>query len=139
MGIILSKIPQKQTYLFLKMALSQGAALMEKAIGHDNNATTEQDITNPGGFGRVAVLVEVDGLLAIIGVLCYPLVDVCGEEALCPDAVGGDVALNELVDEVAGVLLLSVAVEGHGDLGGGSLELRGVVAVAGDGFHEGDV
>ncbi len=30
------------------MALSQAAALVEKVIGHDNNATTAQDITNPG-------------------------------------------------------------------------------------------
>jgi hypothetical protein len=30
------------------MALSQAAALLEKAIGHGDNATTEQDITNPG-------------------------------------------------------------------------------------------
>ncbi|KAE8442581.1 hypothetical protein EG329_003068 [Mollisiaceae sp. DMI_Dod_QoI] len=29
------------------MAMSQAAALVEKAIGHGNNATTEQDITNP--------------------------------------------------------------------------------------------
>jgi hypothetical protein len=29
------------------MALSQAAALVEKVIGHDNNETTEQDITNP--------------------------------------------------------------------------------------------
>jgi hypothetical protein len=29
------------------MALSQAAALVEKAIGHDSNATTAQDITNP--------------------------------------------------------------------------------------------
>jgi len=30
------------------MALSQAAAVVEKILGHDNNATTEQDITNPG-------------------------------------------------------------------------------------------
>jgi hypothetical protein len=30
------------------MALSQAAALAEKIIGHGNNATTEQDVTNPG-------------------------------------------------------------------------------------------
>jgi len=30
------------------MALSQAAAGLEKILGHDNNATTEQDITNPG-------------------------------------------------------------------------------------------
>ncbi|KAH7355086.1 chaperonin 10-like protein [Rhexocercosporidium sp. MPI-PUGE-AT-0058] len=30
------------------MSLSQAAALVEKAIGHDTNATTAQDITNPG-------------------------------------------------------------------------------------------
>ncbi|PVH82146.1 GroES-like protein [Cadophora sp. DSE1049] len=30
------------------MALSQAAALVEKAVGHSNNATTAQDITNPG-------------------------------------------------------------------------------------------
>jgi hypothetical protein len=30
------------------MALSQAAAYLEKTIGHGNNATTEQDITNPG-------------------------------------------------------------------------------------------
>ncbi|KAG4430695.1 hypothetical protein IFR05_013828 [Cadophora sp. M221] len=30
------------------MALSQAAALVEKAIGHDTNANTAQDITNPG-------------------------------------------------------------------------------------------
>ncbi|KAH9220263.1 chaperonin 10-like protein [Leptodontidium sp. 2 PMI_412] len=30
------------------MALSQAAATVEKAIGHDTNATTAQDITNPG-------------------------------------------------------------------------------------------
>jgi hypothetical protein len=29
------------------MALSQAAAVLEKVIGHDTNATTEQDITNP--------------------------------------------------------------------------------------------
>jgi len=29
------------------MAMSQAAALAEKAIGHDNNATTEQDVSNP--------------------------------------------------------------------------------------------
>lgn len=29
------------------MALSQAAALVEKVIGHGNNETTEQDITNP--------------------------------------------------------------------------------------------
>lgn len=29
------------------MALSQAAAYLEKAIGHDTNSTTEQDITNP--------------------------------------------------------------------------------------------
>jgi len=29
------------------MALSQAAAVLEKVIGHDSNATTEQDITNP--------------------------------------------------------------------------------------------
>jgi len=29
------------------MALSQAAALVEKVIGHDNNATTDQDVTNP--------------------------------------------------------------------------------------------
>ena len=29
------------------MALSQAAALVEKAIGHGSNATTAQDITNP--------------------------------------------------------------------------------------------
>lgn len=29
------------------MALSQAAALMEKVIGHNDNAITEQDITNP--------------------------------------------------------------------------------------------
>lgn len=30
------------------MALTQAAALIEKVLGHDDNATTEQDITNPG-------------------------------------------------------------------------------------------
>jgi len=30
------------------MALSQAAALLEKAVGHDSNAVTAQDITNPG-------------------------------------------------------------------------------------------
>jgi hypothetical protein len=30
------------------MALSQAAALAEKVIGHGSNATTEQDVTNPG-------------------------------------------------------------------------------------------
>lgn len=30
------------------MALSQAAALVERALGHGDNATTEQDITNPG-------------------------------------------------------------------------------------------
>jgi hypothetical protein len=30
------------------MALSQAAAKVEKIIGHDGSATTEQDITNPG-------------------------------------------------------------------------------------------
>jgi hypothetical protein len=30
------------------MALAQAAYLVEKALGHGNNATTEQDITNPG-------------------------------------------------------------------------------------------
>ena len=30
------------------MALSQAAALVEKVIGHGDNATIEQDITNPG-------------------------------------------------------------------------------------------
>ena len=30
------------------MALSQAAAFAEKTIGHGENATTEQDITNPG-------------------------------------------------------------------------------------------
>jgi hypothetical protein len=30
------------------MALSQAAALVEKALGHNDNAVTEQDITNPG-------------------------------------------------------------------------------------------
>lgn len=29
------------------MALSQAAAVLEKVIGHGDNATTEQDITNP--------------------------------------------------------------------------------------------
>lgn len=29
------------------MALSQAAALLEKAIGHGDNAATEQDVTNP--------------------------------------------------------------------------------------------
>lgn len=29
------------------MALSQAAALVEKVIGHGNNANTEQDVTNP--------------------------------------------------------------------------------------------
>ena len=29
------------------MALSQAAAYLEKAIGHGNNANTEQDLTNP--------------------------------------------------------------------------------------------
>lgn len=30
------------------MALAQAAALVEKVIGHGDNATTEQDNTNPG-------------------------------------------------------------------------------------------
>lgn len=30
------------------MALSQAAAGVEKLLGHDNNATTAQDVTNPG-------------------------------------------------------------------------------------------
>lgn len=30
------------------MALSQAAALVEKLTGHNSNAQTEQDITNPG-------------------------------------------------------------------------------------------
>lgn len=30
------------------MALTQAAALAEKALGHRDNAITEQDITNPG-------------------------------------------------------------------------------------------
>jgi hypothetical protein len=30
------------------MALSQAAALVEKAIGHDDNAQTAQDVSNPG-------------------------------------------------------------------------------------------
>lgn len=29
------------------MALSQAAALVERIIGHDTNAVTEQDVTNP--------------------------------------------------------------------------------------------
>jgi hypothetical protein len=29
------------------MAMSQGANLVEKAMGHDDNAITEQDMTNP--------------------------------------------------------------------------------------------
>ena len=29
------------------MALSQAAAKAEQAIGHDDNAVTEQDVTNP--------------------------------------------------------------------------------------------
>ena len=29
------------------MALSQAASLVEKALGHGENATTEQDVTNP--------------------------------------------------------------------------------------------
>ena len=34
--------------IYFKMALSQAAALAEKVIGHGSNATTEQDVTNPG-------------------------------------------------------------------------------------------
>jgi hypothetical protein len=34
--------------IYFKMALSQSAALAEKVIGHGSNATTEQDVTNPG-------------------------------------------------------------------------------------------
>jgi hypothetical protein len=30
------------------MALSQAAAMVEKVLGHNDNAVTEQDITNPG-------------------------------------------------------------------------------------------
>lgn len=30
------------------MAVSQVAGLVEKALGHSDNATTAQDITNPG-------------------------------------------------------------------------------------------
>lgn len=30
------------------MAMTQAAALMEKVIGHNDNAETAQDITNPG-------------------------------------------------------------------------------------------
>jgi hypothetical protein len=30
------------------MALSQAASLLEKAIGHGNDAITEQDVSNPG-------------------------------------------------------------------------------------------
>ena len=29
------------------MSMTQAAAYVEKALGHGNNATTEQDITNP--------------------------------------------------------------------------------------------
>ena len=29
------------------MAASQAAAYLEKAVGHGDNATTEQDVTNP--------------------------------------------------------------------------------------------
>ena len=30
------------------MALSQAANLVEKLVGHNNNAVTEQNLTNPG-------------------------------------------------------------------------------------------
>lgn len=30
------------------MAMSQAASLLEKALGHGDNAVTEQDVTNPG-------------------------------------------------------------------------------------------
>ena len=30
------------------MALSQAAAILEKVIGHSDNATTEQDVSSPG-------------------------------------------------------------------------------------------
>lgn len=62
-------------------------------------------------------------MLAELGLVLDPVEDVVREEALCVYAVGVDLVLFEGVDEVLGVLLLGVAVEGHGDFG--SLELRG--------------
>ena len=37
----------EETLPFLNMAMSQAANLAEKAMGHDDNAITEQDMTNP--------------------------------------------------------------------------------------------
>ena len=89
--------------------------------------------------GRVAGLVEVDGLLAEVVVLGQPLEDVGRVEGLRPDALGVDPAPDEGVDHVARVLLLCVAVEGHWDLGRWGLEFWCEVAVARERVDEGDV
>ena len=68
--------------------------------------------------GGVDALVEVHGLLGELGLVLDPVEDVVGEEALRVDAAGVDLVLLEGVDEVLGVLFLSVAVEWHGDFGG---------------------
>ena len=88
----------------------------------------------------VAVLVEVDGVVAERGVFDDPLEDVGWEEGLGPDTFGGDSETDEGVEHVAGVLGLGVgAVEGHGDGGWRRLEFWGEVAVAWKGVNERDV
>lgn len=91
-----------------------------------------------GGVHAVKVgnLVEVHGLLGELWLVLEPVEQVVVEEALGPDAAGGDAGLLEGVDELLGVLLLGVvALEGHGHLGG--LELRGELQA--EGLCHGDV
>ena len=87
----------------------------------------------------VAGLVEVDGLLTEVVVLCQPLEDVGRVEGLWPHALRVDATADEGVDHVARVLLLRVAVEGHRDLRGRLLKLGGEVPVAGERVDERDV
>ncbi|RBR00743.1 hypothetical protein VDGD_20030 [Verticillium dahliae] len=66
--------------------------------------------------GRLAVLVEVDGLRAERGLVVEPVENVRVVERLGPDAARVDAGLPVLVDELLGVgRLRVVAVKGHGD------------------------
>jgi hypothetical protein len=89
--------------------------------------------------GRVAGLVEEDRVLAEGVVLGESLADVGRVEGLGEGALSVDSAADECPNQSAGVPLLRVAVEGHWDWGGWSLELRGEAAVAWERVGEGNV
>jgi hypothetical protein len=78
-------------------------------------------------------------LFGDFGVFFHPLEYIRWVEVLSLYTVGSNTALDECIEYITGILLLSVPVEWHRYLRWWSLELWGIIAGAGERLDEYDV